>query len=124
MLLRKKDKDCLVEIFSSVNLPIEVWAYGSRIKGTAHIGSDLDLVIRTHNLFPLPSGIYNELYEKIKNSNIPILVELWDWTRLPESFQKNIEHQHEILFENMNNINFKLNDPTTEYNRKSFEDDV
>ena len=39
-----------------------------------------------------------DLREKISESNIPILVELFDWARLPESFHKNIEASHEILY--------------------------
>ncbi len=32
----------------------EVWAYGSRINGRAHDGSDLDLVLRAPRLQPIP----------------------------------------------------------------------
>lgn len=100
MLLREKDKQALIQFFSAVSIPIEVWAYGSRVNGTAHEGSDLDLVIRSQNLKPLPLDVYAALSEKIKNSNIPILVELRDWAMLPESFHRNIEQQYEVLFSN------------------------
>ena len=33
----------------------EVWVYGSRIDGTSHEGSDLDLVLRAPGLRPIPS---------------------------------------------------------------------
>jgi uncharacterized protein len=98
MLLRNEDRQILLAIFGSVRLPFEVWAYGSRVNGTAHEGSDLDLVIRTPNLSPLPSGVLAQLREKIQYSNIPILVDLFDWARLPESFHRNIEARHEVLF--------------------------
>ncbi len=71
MLLREKDKHTLIRIFSSVNFPVEVLAYSSRVNGTAHEGSDLDLVIRNLQLAPLPASIFGELCEKIKDSNIP-----------------------------------------------------
>ncbi len=100
MLLREKDKQILLQIFSSVTLPIEVWAYGSRVNGAAHKGSDLDLVVRSKNLTPLPANVFVELSEKIKDSNIPVLVELGDWAMLPESFHKNILRQHEVLYKN------------------------
>ena len=100
MLLREKDKQILLQIFSSVTLPIEVWAYGSRVNGDAHTGSDLDLVIRSKDLTPLPLDAFVELSEKIKDSNIPILVELRDWAMLPESFHKNILRQYEVLYKN------------------------
>ncbi len=54
MLIMEKDKQALLRIFSTVSFPIEVWAYGSRVNGAAHEGSDLDLVIRGPNLAPIP----------------------------------------------------------------------
>lgn len=120
MLLREKDKQTLLQIFSSVNLPFEVWAYGSRVSGTAHTGSDLDLVIRNQNLKPLPFDVYAALNEKIKDSNIPVLVELRDWAMLPESFHSNIAQQYEVLFTNNQNI---LNEPPSQYKTKSGNDE-
>ena len=103
MLIREKDRQSLMNIFSSALYPFEVWAYGSRVNGSAHEGSDLDLVIRGENLAPLPVDIFSSLYEKIKDSNIPILVELRDWSLLPEYFHTNIEQLHEVLFDNRHN---------------------
>jgi uncharacterized protein len=104
MILRTKDKELLIAIFKSIEMPIEVWAYGSRVNGTAHEGSDLDLVIRTKNLEKLPIAIFLDLKEKIRESNIPIIVELFDWHRLPASFYKSIEAQHEVLYSNASMI--------------------
>ena len=101
MILRPKDKERLIHIFNTTTETIEVWAYGSRVNGDAHEGSDLDLVIRTLNLQPMPYPIFLELQEKIRDSNIPIVVELFDWARLPESFHKNILYQYEILYSNL-----------------------
>lgn len=115
MLLREKDKQTLLQIFSTSTLPIEVWAYGSRVNGTAHTGSDLDLVILSHNKQKLPADVFSELKEKINESNIPIVVEIFDWARLPESFHRNIEEKHEVLFSNLQII---VNDPSAEYKRK------
>ncbi len=115
MLLREKDKQALLQIFSSADLEVEVWAYGSRVNGTAHEGSDLDLVIRTHNLKPLPFDKYSELCEKIRNSNIPILVELRDWAILPESFHKNIEQHYEPFYSSLHAI---LKEPPANYKAK------
>jgi len=100
MLLRNKDKQTLLKIFSLLEFPVEVWAYGSRVNGTAHEGSDLDLVIRTSGSKKLPIDVLMNLKEKIRESNIPILVELFDWERIPESFHRNIEARHEVLFNN------------------------
>jgi uncharacterized protein len=101
MLLREKDKKALLDIFQDTETPINVWAYGSRVNGKAHSGSDLDLVVRTLDLKPLSIDEYDTLCEKITDSNIPILVELRDWARLPASFHQNIEANYEVLFSSM-----------------------
>jgi len=114
MLLRDKDKRTLSQIFSLVEIPLEVWVYGSRVNGTAHKGSDLDLVVRSKDLKPLPIDIYTNLCEKIRESNIPILVELRDWAKLPESFHQQIVPQHEVLFSNTEMV---ANEPSLEYKK-------
>lgn len=101
MLLREKDRQSLIQIFSTTKEPLEVWAYGSRVNGTAHAGSDLDLVARSADLKPLPIEVYIDLNEKIRDSNIPILVEFRDWAMLPERFHRNIEQQFEVLYNNI-----------------------
>ena len=102
MLLREKDKQTLIHLFSQLEDPVEVLAYGSRVNNTAHDGSDLDLVIRTKNNKPLTAKVYANLQEQITQSNIPILVELRDWNTLPESFHRQIEKQNEVLYSNNN----------------------
>lgn len=101
MLIREKDRQTLYGYFNVIKTPVEIWVYGSRINGTAHEGSDLDLVIRTHDLQPFSLCEYNNLVETIRESNIPILVELRDWTRLPESFHKQIEKNYEVFYSNI-----------------------
>ena len=77
----------------------EVWAYGSRVNGKSHEGSDLDLVVRTPDLKPLPTGQLADLIEAIEQSTVPILVQTHDWARLPESFHREIEREHVVLVE-------------------------
>lgn len=107
----------MTSIFSELTIPVEVWAYGSRVTGEAHEGSDLDLVMRTETLDRVPIDIFLDMKEKILVSRIPIIVELFDWARLPDSFHKNIEANHEVLFSNFEII---LNEPKDTYglNRK------
>ena len=102
MILREKDKQLLIDLFSQLERPVEVLAYGSRVNNTAHDGSDLDLVIRTKNHKPLSAAVYTHLQEQIKQSNIPILVELRDWTKIPESFHQQIEKQYEFIYSSIN----------------------
>ena len=76
----------------------EVWAYGSRVTGENHDGSDLDLVVRGPELEPSGDGFF-QLLEAIEKSNIPILVQGHDWARLPESFHRQIEREYVVLQE-------------------------
>ena len=58
----------------------EVWAYGSRVNGESHEGSNLDLVLRSSTLEPL--GIaFTDLVEMFRASNIPFLVQVCDWAK-------------------------------------------
>ena len=75
---------------------VEVWAYGSRVSGESHEGSDLDLVLRSPTLEPL-GGEYLDLIEALEESHIPILIQAHDWARLPESFHQEIERDHVVL---------------------------
>jgi uncharacterized protein len=126
MLLREKDKQALLQIFSDIKFPVEIWAYGSRVNGSAHDGSDLDLVLRSQHLTRLPLGIVDQLNEKIRDSNIPILIELRDWAMLPKSFHNNIERHYEVLFDNRKvaeeaNQQSILYEPPAKYKAKSKE---
>ncbi len=115
MLLRDKDRQTLLAIFASAKTPMEIWAHGSRVTGGAHAGSDLDLVLRTKDLQKMPIDEFLELKEQIQESNIPILVELFDWCRLPEAFHPNIEANHEVLFSNMG---VGVSEPPPKYGKK------
>ncbi len=75
----------------------EVWAYGSRVTGGAHEGSDLDLVLR-HPGDPTrePEG-WLECKEALQNSTLPMLVEVHLWSHLPEGFHRNIEAGYVVV---------------------------
>ncbi len=69
----------------------QVWAYGSRITGHAHEGSDLDIVVR--NPANLNAEITNwaSLQDALRDSDLPMLVDIHDWARLPAAFHRTIE---------------------------------
>jgi uncharacterized protein len=120
MILREKDRNTLVQIFTHCDIPFEVWAYGSRVNGTAHEGSDLDLVIKAKNEGSIPMETLIDLNDKINDSNIPILVELRDWHNLPESFRQQIIVGFEVLFDSSDIMTkagqlLILNDPSATY---------
>jgi len=75
-----------------------VWAYGSRVDGnekTAHSGSDLDLCVIT---FGEEDGDIFRLREAFTESNIPILIDVFVYERLPESFQEEINQKHLTIY--------------------------
>ena len=69
----------------------QVWAYGSRVKGGSHDGSDLDIVLRHPKDLTQDVAEWVELQEALQDSPLPMLVELQLWSRLPASFHTNIE---------------------------------
>jgi predicted nucleotidyltransferase len=74
-----------------------IWAYGSRIQGKAHAGSDLDLVIinlehpyaKQENLTLLRTAFHD--------STLPIQVEILDWAAIPSTFQNEIKNAYVVL---------------------------
>ena len=62
---------------------VAVWAYGSRVKCTAHPYSDLDLVAFTS---PAQRPAVSELKDELAESDLPFLVDLHIWDEVPERF--------------------------------------
>ena len=88
----------MVEALLQEHVPgVEVWAFGSRVNGRSHDGSDLDLVLRSETLGPLEPGKMGRLAEAFRESNIPFLIEAHDWARLPKSFHAEIERGYVLL---------------------------
>lgn len=88
----------LIETLLGKYLPnMEIWAYGSRVTGRSHDGSDLDLVIRGPGLKEVPIEQLANFQEAMRESTIPFLIEIRDWARLPEQFHREIERSHSVL---------------------------
>ena len=75
---------------------MEIWAYGSRVNGESHEGSDLDLMLRDPGLAPLGSRCLEQL-EVLQKSDLPILVQAHDWATLPASFHNEVERNHVVV---------------------------
>ena len=90
----------VLEALLREHLPdVEVWAYGSRVSGRSHDGSDLDLVLRGPGLQEIPIGQLGDFEEAVRESTLPFLVEARDWARLPERFHREIERDHVVVLE-------------------------
>ncbi len=95
--LKPRHRRMLEEILRAYLPDVEVWAYGSRVSGHSHGGSDLDLVQCSANLEQFPIGKLVDLEEALRESTIPFLVEARDWARLHESFHCEIERDYVVL---------------------------
>lgn len=84
----------LKDIFASYCPDAEIWAYGSRLAGDAHEGSDLDLVVKD---FHRENANLSELKNLLSESNIPFIVDIHEFDKLPKSFQNEILKKYIII---------------------------
>ncbi|MDC9715135.1 MAG: nucleotidyltransferase domain-containing protein [Gammaproteobacteria bacterium] len=100
MILKNRHKEILLNIAQhNIQTPINIWAFGSRVNGDACNGSDLDLIIRTKDDKPLDFQEFVNFKEGLTESNIPFLVDVLDWNRIPDYFKENISKKYEVLKE-------------------------
>ena len=71
---------------------INILLYGSRIQGKSHEGSDVDIALQTLDHSFIPLSKIARLKEELEDSSIPLIIDIHDYYRLPESFQKEINH--------------------------------
>ena len=75
----------------AVHVPhMQVWAFGSRVKGTARPSSDLDLVF-----FADEAGkpLLGHLREALEESLLPFAVDILVWNDISADFQAHIQSQ-------------------------------
>ncbi len=74
----------------------EVWVFGSRVhqRGLKPF-SDLDLALITKQ--PLDASLYAKLKEAFEESELPIRVDIVDWSLLTDSFKEIIRQEYERL---------------------------
>ncbi|MBF0435162.1 MAG: nucleotidyltransferase domain-containing protein [Magnetococcales bacterium] len=68
----------------------EAWIYGSRVTGTGHETSDLDLEVRNPVDPDLEQPGIGAVRTAFMLSDLPIRVEVEDWARIPDSFRQEI----------------------------------
>jgi len=98
MIIRPQDKQKIIYLAKqTLTQPLKLWAYGSRVNGEAHDGSDLDLVLISKDGEKVDINEYIDFKDALQNSNIPILIQILDWNRIPESFHQNILNNYEEI---------------------------
>ena len=88
----------ILEALLREHLPgVEVWAYGSRVNGRGHSGSDLDPVLRAPDLGKLTGGQLRGFEDAVRESTIPFLIEVHDWAYVPKRFQQEIQRDYVVI---------------------------
>jgi predicted nucleotidyltransferase len=96
MLIREKDRQAIIELArKTIKQPATLWAFGSRVNGDAHDTSDLDLVLVSKEGQKIDIDAFIDFKESLRDSNIPIITQVLDWNRIPESFHQNILKKYE-----------------------------
>lgn len=90
-------RDALAALLAQHVPQAEVWAYGSRVTGQGHEGSDLDLVLRNPAALATPVDGAAALRQALQNSRLPMSVEVHQWAYLPHDFHAEIEHAYILL---------------------------
>lgn len=85
----------LIAIFDKYCKDAIIWAYGSRVCGDAHDGSDLDLVIKK---FGQNDCSLSQLKKYLQESNIPFFVDVIEYDNISESFKKEIEKKYIVIY--------------------------
>ena len=66
----------VLEALLGEHLPdVEVWAYGSRVNGRSHAGSDLKLMLRGPALEEIPPEQLAAFADAVRDSAIPFVVD-------------------------------------------------
>lgn len=73
----------------------EVWAFGSRVTGTARKYSDLDLAVISDR--PLDFGLLGELRDAFSESDLPFKVDVVDWASTSVEFRAIIKRNYEVI---------------------------
>ena len=73
----------------------EVWAFGSRVTGSAKEFSDLDLVVIGEK--PLSNAIHANLVDDFSESDLPYKVDVIDWATTDTAFRQSIQRSSVVV---------------------------
>jgi predicted nucleotidyltransferase len=85
----------LIDILDNYCPNAQIWAYGSRVGGDAHNGSDLDLVVKDFGDENLDIATLKGMFT---DSNIPFFIDISEFDKLPEYFQQEILKNYIIIY--------------------------
>lgn len=75
---------------------LEVWAYGARLTGVDLTPeTELELAVITDSPISFEDMVAVE--KAFAESGLPFRVDIIDWVKLPESIQKQIKKEHDVV---------------------------
>lgn len=75
---------------------LEVWAYGARLTGVNLTPeTELELAVITDSPISFEDMVAVE--KAFAESGLPFRVDIIDWVKLPESIQKQIKKEHDVV---------------------------
>jgi len=92
--ISQEQRETLLALLHRYLPGVTIWAYGSRVKGSARPNSDLDLVVFTT---PTQRSQVAELKDALDESNLPFRVDLHAWNDIPERFHDVIRNDYHVL---------------------------
>ena len=75
---------------------LEVWAYGARVTGV-DLTPDTQLELAVITDKPLSFEAMTAVEKAFAESGLPFGVDVIDWVKLPESLQKQIKKEHDVV---------------------------
>jgi predicted nucleotidyltransferase len=95
--LPQRHRQTLLALLAQYVPQADVWAFGSRVTGKAHEGSDIDLVVRQPLHPETTTTDLSPLRLALQESSLPVLVDVHDWADLPPSFRDEISRQYMVI---------------------------
>ena len=93
--LESQDLSVVLSILMRYAPTAEVWAFGSRVTGKARPFSDLDVVLVQDE--PLDTQTLAELHYALSESDLPVKVDVVEWSRTNPAFREIILQNHVVL---------------------------
>lgn len=90
-----QQREQLCAIFNACIPGVEVWAFGSRVRGTSKSSSDLDVALYAATPIPLQSLALLEV--ALEEAPLPFRVDCVDMGGISDDFRRIIESQRERL---------------------------
>ena len=75
--------------------PFDVLVFGSRVKGTHHTHSDLDICLKSST--PINLSLVSKIKEKLSNSDLPFLVDVVLYQDISDEFKTIIDREAVLL---------------------------